>query len=52
METKISHLTEIADSPFYGKTVIDFNNDSKAKIEFTKLAEEIIERVGKNEKIT
>ena len=52
LETKISHLTEIADSPFYGKTVIDFNNDSKAKIEFTKLAEEIIERVGKNEKIT
>ena len=52
LKTKISHLTEIADSPFYGKTVIDFKDDSKAKIEFNKLAEEIIERVGTNEKIT
>jgi len=32
--------------------VIDFNDDSKAKIEFNKLAEEITERVGTNEKIT
>ena len=52
LKTKISHLTEIADSPFYGKTVIDFNDESKAKIEFNKLAEEIIERVGINEKIS
>ena len=52
LKTKISHLTEIADSPFYGKTVIDFNNDSKARVEFYKLAEEIIERVEKNEEIT
>ena len=51
-ESKISHLTEIADSPFYGKTVIDFNDESKAKIEFNKLAEEIIEKVGGNEKIS
>jgi len=52
LKTKISHLTEIADSPFYGKTVIDFSDESKAKIEFNKLAEEIIERVGINEKIS
>ena len=52
LKTKISHLTEIADSPFYGKTVIDFSEESKAKIEFNKLAEEIIERVGINEKIS
>jgi chromosome partitioning protein len=52
LKTKISHLTEIADSPFYGKTVIDFSGESKAKIEFNKLAEEIIERVGINEKIS
>ncbi len=51
-KTKISHLTEIADSPFYGKTVIDFNKESKARIQFNKLAEEIIERVDKNEEIT
>ena len=51
LKTKISHLTEIADSPFYGKTVIDFKDDSLAKIEFNKLALEIIERVGTNEKI-
>jgi len=52
LKTKISHLTEIADSPFYGKTVIDFSDESKAKIEFNKLAEEIIERVEINEKIS
>ena len=52
LKTKISHLTEIADSAFYGKTVIDFNDESKAKIEFNELAQEIIERVGIDEKIT
>jgi len=52
LNTKISHLTEIADSPFYEKTVIDFNDESKAKIEFNKLAEEIIERVEIDEKTT
>ena len=52
LKNKISHLTEIADSPFYGKTVIDFNNGSKARVEFYKLAEEIIERVERNEEIT
>ena len=51
-KTKISHLTEIADSPFYAKTVIDFNKESKARIEFYKLAQEIIERVENNEEIT
>ena len=50
-KSKISHLTDIADSPFYGKTVIDFNDESKAKVEFNKLAEEIIERLTGNEKI-
>lgn len=52
LKTKISHLTEIADSAFYGKTVIDFNDESKAKIEFNNLAQEIVERVGIDEKIT
>ena len=52
LKTKISHLTDIADSAFYGKTVIDFNDESKAKIEFNNLAQEIVERVGIDEKIT
>ncbi len=47
LKNKISHLTEIADSPFYGETVIDFNDESKAKIEFNNLANEIIEKIGK-----
>ena len=29
-KTHISQLTEIADSPFYAKTVLDFNENSKA----------------------
>jgi chromosome partitioning protein len=45
-KTHISQLTEIADSPFYAKTVLDFNENSRAKIEFEELTEELIEKVG------
>ena len=44
--SKISQLTEIADSPFYAKTVLDFNENSKAKLEFIELSNEIFEKVG------
>ena len=44
--SKNSQLTEIADSPFYAKTVLDFNENSKAKLEFIELSEEIFEKVG------
>ena len=44
--SKISQLTEIADSPFYAKTVLDFNENSKAKHEFIELSNEIFEKVG------
>ena len=45
-KTHISQLTEIADSPFYAKTVLDFNENSRARIEFEELTEELIEKVG------
>ena len=45
-KTHISQLTEIADSPFYAKTVLDFNENSKARIEFEELTEELLEKVG------
>ena len=45
-KTHISQLTEIADSPFYAKTVLDFNKNSKARIEFEELTQELIEKVG------
>ncbi len=45
-KTHISQLTEIADSPFYAKTVLDFNENSKARIEFEELTEELIEKIG------
>jgi len=45
-KTHISQLTEIADSPFYAKTVLDFNENSKARIEFEELTQELIEKVG------
>ena len=48
-KTKISHLTELADSPFYSKTVIDFNEDGELFSVFSDLAEEIKERIGLNE---
>ena len=44
--SKISQLTELADSPFYAKTVLDFNENSKAKLEFIELSNEIFEKVG------
>ena len=45
-KTHISQLTEIADSPLYAKTVLDFNEQSKARIEFEKLSNELLDRVG------
>ncbi len=45
-KTHISQLTEIADSPFYAKTVLDFNKNSRARIEFEELTQELIEKVG------
>ena len=44
--THISQLTEIADSPFYAKTVLDFSEYSKARIEFEALSSELLEKVG------
>ena len=44
--SKISQLTEIADSPFYSKTVLDFKEQSRARIEFLEFSNEFIERVG------
>ena len=40
-KTHISQLTEIADSPLYAKTVLDFNEQSKARIEFEELSNEL-----------
>ena len=45
-KTHISQLTEIADSPLYAKTVLDFSEQSKARIEFEKLSNELLDRVG------
>ena len=45
-KSKISQLTEIADSPFYSKTVLDFKEDSKARLEFIEFSDEFIERIG------
>ena len=45
-KTHISQLTEIADSPLYAKTVSDFNENSKARIEFEELTEELLKKVG------
>ena len=44
--SKISQLTEIADSPFYSKTVLDFKEQSRAKLEFLEFSNDFIERVG------
>ena len=52
LETKISNSADIADSPYHLKTVEDFKDDSKSKIEFYQLANEILERMNINEKIT
>ena len=45
-KTHISQLTEIADSPFYAKTVLDFTQQSKARIEFEELSNELLEKGG------
>jgi len=45
-KTHISQLTEIADSPLYAKTVLDFSEQSKARIEFEELGNELLDRVG------
>ena len=45
-KTHISQLTEIADSPLYAKTVLDFNEQSKARIEFEELSNELLDRVS------
>ena len=45
-KTHISQLTEIADSPLYAKTVLDFREQSKARIEFEELGNELLDRVG------
>ena len=45
-KTYISQLTEIADSPLYAKTVLDFSEQSKARIEFEELSNELLDRVG------
>ena len=52
LETKISNSVDKADSPYHLKTVEDFKDDSKSKIEFYQLANEILERMNINEKIT
>ena len=52
LTTKISQTAEIADGPFYAKTVIDFKDDSKSKIEYLELVNEILQKVGLNEEIT
>ena len=44
-KTHISQLTEIADSPLYAKTVLDFSEQSKARIEFEELSNELLDRV-------
>ena len=45
-KTHISQLTEIADSPLYAKTVLDFSEQSKARIEFEELSNELLDKVG------
>ena len=45
-KTHISQLTEIADSPLYAKTILDFSEQSKARIEFEELSNELLDRVG------
>ena len=50
--TKVSNSADVADSPYYLKTVEDFTNESKSKKEFYQLANEILERMNINEKIT
>ncbi len=51
INSKISNSAEVADSPFYLKTVDEFDEHSKSKKEFYKLAKELLERMALNEKI-
>ena len=52
LTTKISQTAEIADGPFYAKTVIDFKEGSKSKNEYFDLVNEILKKVGLYEEIT
>ena len=52
LTTKISQTAEIADGPFYAKTVVDFKEDSKSRNEYFDLANEILRKVGLHEEIT
>ena len=51
LNTKVSNSADVADSPYYLKTVEDFTNESKSKKEFYQLANEILERMNIDEKI-
>mgnify|MGYP005711538205 len=51
LNTKVSSSADVADSPYYLKTVEDFTNDNKSKKEFYQLANELLERMNINEKI-
>ena len=46
LTAKISQTAEIADGPFYAKTVVDFKEDSKSRNEYFDLANEILRKVG------
>ena len=52
LKTKIPLKREIAESPLYEKTVIDFNEEGEPYKAFNSLAQEIKERIGLNEKTT
>ena len=52
LTSKISQTAEIADGPFYAKTVVDYKDESKSKVEYFDLANEILKKVGLNEEVT
>ena len=46
MSTTLNSLTSVFSiSPFYAKTVLDFSEYSKARIEFEELSSELLEKV-------
>jgi chromosome partitioning protein len=45
-ESHISQSTEIADSPFYAKTVSEFSENSKARKEYLDLVNEILSKIS------
>ena len=51
LNTKVSSSADVADSPYYLKTVEDFTNENKSKKEFYQLANELLGRMNINEKI-